>query len=168
MERYAHHQHRLHSHFTAYRYSNPKRVVATASQGDTISFMTDERHPLPAFNLAPIKSSHMATNGTMINKKINEIHQTSYFEDWLDSVKDAQGKSAILARLDRAADGNFGDCEPVGDGVSEMRVFIGPGYRIYFVRSGIAEYLMLSGSDKADQKRGIKRAKAILDALRGK
>ncbi|WPN61419.1 type II toxin-antitoxin system RelE/ParE family toxin [Pseudomonas sp. P9_35] len=110
----------------------------------------------------------MATIGTMINKKINEIHQTSYFEDWLDSVKDAQGKSAILARLDRAADGNFGDCEPVGDGVSEMRVFIGPGYRIYFVRSGIAEYLMLSGSDKTDQKRGIKKAKAILDALRGK
>ncbi|MNG06712.1 hypothetical protein D3C76_1560230 [compost metagenome] len=83
-------------------------------------------------------------------------------------MKDAQGKSAILARLDRAADGNFGDCEPVGDGVSEMRVFIGPGYRIYFVRSGIAEYLMLSGSDKTDQKRGIKKAKAILDALRGK
>ena len=110
----------------------------------------------------------MATNGTMINKKIYVIHQTPDFEDWLDSVKDAKGKAAILARLDRAGNGNFGDCEPVGDGVSEMRVFIGPGYRIYFVRSGIAEYLMLSGSDKTDQKRGIKRAKVILDALRGK
>lgn len=110
----------------------------------------------------------MATSETMIDKKMYEIHQTPDFEDWLDSVKDTQGKAAILARLDRARNGNFGDCEPVGDGVSEMRVFIGPGYRIYFVRSGIAEYLMLSGSDKTDQRRGIKRAKLILDALRGK
>ncbi|MEN2393870.1 type II toxin-antitoxin system RelE/ParE family toxin [Pseudomonas halotolerans] len=104
----------------------------------------------------------------MIDKKIYEIHQTPDFEDWLDSVKDTQGKAAILARLDRAGDGNFGDCEPVGDGVSEMRVFIGPGYRIYFVRTGISEYLILSGSDKTDQKRGIRRAKMILDTLRGK
>lgn len=73
-----------------------------------------------------------------------------------------------MARLDRAGNGNFGDSEPVGDGISEMRVFNGPGYRIYFVRSGIVEYLMLIGSDKTDQKRGIKRAKMILDSLRGK
>lgn len=52
--------------------------------------------------------------------------------------------------------------------MSEMRVFVGPGYRIYYVRSGIAEYLMLSGSDKTDQKRGIQKAKAILAGLRGK
>lgn len=110
----------------------------------------------------------MATHGAMINKKKTyEIHQTPEFEDWLDGVKDVQGKAAILARLDRAGDGNFGDCEPVGDGVSEMRVFVGPGYRIYYVRSGKAEFLMISGSDKTDQKRGIKRAKTILDALRG-
>ncbi len=62
---------------------------------------------------------------------------------------------------------NFGDCEPAGDGLSEMRVFVGPGYRISFVRTGITAYLMLWGSDKTDQKRGIKRAKEILDALRG-
>ncbi|QJI38579.1 MULTISPECIES: type II toxin-antitoxin system RelE/ParE family toxin [unclassified Pseudomonas] len=105
----------------------------------------------------------------MINKKkIYEIHQTPEFGNWLDRVNDALGKTAILTRLDRAGAGNFGDCESVGEGMSEMRVFVGPGYRIYFVRSGIAEYLMLSGSDKTDQKRGIKKAKAILDTLRGK
>jgi len=104
----------------------------------------------------------------MINKKKKfDIQKTPDFDDWLDGVKDAKGKAAILSRLDRAGDGNFGDCEPVGEGMSEMRVFVGPGYRIYFVRSGQAEFLMLSASDKTDQKRGIKRAKAILDALRG-
>lgn len=98
----------------------------------------------------------------------NTINTTPQFDDWLDGVKDFQGKAAILARLDRARADNFGDCETVGDGVSEMRVFVGPGYRAYFVRTGRTAYLMLSGSDKTDQKRGIKEAKAILDALKGK
>lgn len=101
------------------------------------------------------------------NKKYN-ILKTSEFDDWLDDFKDDLGKAAILTRLDRAEKGNFGDCEPVGDGVSEMRVFVGPGYRIYYVRSGLTDFLMLNGSDKKDQKRGIKRAKEILEALRGK
>jgi len=69
--------------------------------------------------------------------------------------------------LDRAGENSFGDCEPAGNGLSEMRIFVGPGYRIYFVRTGITAYLMLWGSDKTDQQRGIKRAKEILDALRG-
>jgi putative addiction module killer protein len=98
----------------------------------------------------------------------NTISTTPEFDDWLDGVKDAKGKAAVLVRLERAKAGNFGDCETVGDGVSEMRVFVGPGYRAYFVRSGQTAYLMLSGSDKTDQKRGIKEAKAILDALTGK
>jgi putative addiction module killer protein len=77
------------------------------------------------------------------------------------------GKTAVLTRLDRAEENNFGDCEPAGDGMSEMPVFVGHGYRIYFVRTGITAYLMLWGSDKTDQNRGIKRAKEILAALRG-
>ncbi|BCJ05678.1 addiction module antitoxin RelB [Pseudomonas sp. 250J] len=98
----------------------------------------------------------------------NLIDTTPEFESWLDGVKDPIGKGAIAGRILRAEGGNFGDTEPVGDGVSEMRVFIGPGYRIYYVRTGMARYLMLYGSDKTDQDRGIKRAKDILDALRGK
>jgi putative addiction module killer protein len=99
---------------------------------------------------------------------VNVISKTPEFDTWLDGVKDVQGKAAVLSRLDRAREDNFGDCEPVGDGVSEMRVFVGPGYRVYFVRTGQTAYLMLWGSNKTDQKRGIKRAKEILDALRGK
>ncbi len=97
----------------------------------------------------------------------NLIGRTPEFDTWLDGMRDVWGKTAILTRLDRAEDNNFGDCEPVGHGLSEMRVFVGPGYRIYFVRTGITAYLMLWGSDKTDQNRGIKRAKEILDALRG-
>jgi len=97
----------------------------------------------------------------------NVIGRTPEFDTWLDGMRDVCGKAAVLTRLDCAEESNFGDCEPVGDGLSEMRVFVGPGYRIYFVRVGIVAYLMLWGSDKTDQKRGIKRAKEILDALRG-
>lgn len=87
------------------------------------------------------------------------INATSEFDGWLLGLKNCQG---------RAEEGNFGDTEPVGHGVSEMRVFVGRGYRIYYVRSAVTSYLMLYGSDKADQRRGIRRAKEILDALRGK
>ncbi len=71
-------------------------------------------------------------------------------------------------RIARAENDCFGDIESVGEGISEMRVFVGPGYRIYFVRTGLIRYLMLYGSDKTDQRRAIKRAKEIFDALRGK
>ncbi|WEK32268.1 MAG: type II toxin-antitoxin system RelE/ParE family toxin [Candidatus Pseudomonas phytovorans] len=98
----------------------------------------------------------------------NQIDTTSEFDDWLDGVKDPIGRGAVTSRLARAENGSFGDVEPVGDGVSEMRVFVSPGYRIYFVRTGSARYLMLYGSDKTDQHRAIKPAKEILDVLRGK
>jgi len=82
----------------------------------------------------------------------NLIGRTPEFDTWLDGMRDIDGKAAALTRLDRAEENNFGDCEPVGDGMSEMRVFVGPGYRIYFVRTGIAAYLMLWGSDKPTRK----------------
>ncbi|MDG9889223.1 MULTISPECIES: type II toxin-antitoxin system RelE/ParE family toxin [Pseudomonas] len=99
---------------------------------------------------------------------INTLHTTPEFDGWLISVTDPIGKAAILTRIQRAENGNFGDVKPVGDAVSEMRVFEGPGYRVYYVKVGLTAYLLLWGSDKKDQKRGIKRAKEILDALRGK
>jgi putative addiction module killer protein len=101
------------------------------------------------------------------NKPMYAIDTTPEFNGWLGGIKNAQGKAAVTARMLRAQNGNFGDTEPVGDGLSEMRVFVGPGYRVYYVRSGQTSYLMIYGSDKTDQKRGIKRAKEILDALRG-
>lgn len=104
----------------------------------------------------------------MIKKREINIHNTPEFDNWLGDIKDAPGKATILSRLDRAKDGHFGDCEAVGGGMSEMRAFVGPGYRIYFVRTGLNDYTMLTGSDKTDQVRGIKLAKKILDAMKGK
>lgn len=88
------------------------------------------------------------------------------FDDWLRSLRDAKGKARILARIKSAEAGNFGDCEPVGDGVSEMRVHVGPGYRVYFVRHGAVVYVLLCGGDKATQERDIRRAKELAREVR--
>jgi len=77
---------------------------------------------------------------------------------WLVGLKDHVGKAQIALRLDRAAKGNFGDCESVGEGVSEMRIHYGPGYRVYFTRRDSVVYLLLLGGDKSTQKRDIKHA----------
>jgi len=66
-----------------------------------------------------------------------------------------------MLRIKAAEQGNFGDCAPVGDGVSEMRLHFGPGYRIYFVQEGTSIYLLLAGGDKDSQARDIKRAKEM-------
>lgn len=89
---------------------------------------------------------------------MNTFHRTGEFDDWLAALKDRIGRARIVQRLDSAADGNFGDCEPVGEGVSEMRLHFGPGYRVYFTRIGEVVYLLLIGGDKSSQKRDIKRA----------
>lgn len=92
--------------------------------------------------------------------------RSATFDEWLAGLSDQRGKARILARLTSAALGNFGDCEPVGDGVSEMRIHFGPGYRIYFVRRGETVYVMLNGGDKGSQKRDIERAKDMARALK--
>ncbi len=92
--------------------------------------------------------------------------RSSLFDGWLASLSDQKAKARILARLASAALGNFGDCEAVGEGVSEMRVHHGPGYRMYFIRKGATVYLLLTGGDKASQRRDIKRAKELAKALK--
>lgn len=94
------------------------------------------------------------------------IVRSSAFDAWLVGLQDNKGKAQILARLTRAAHGNFGDCEPVGDGVSEMRIHFGPGYRVYFVRQGMMVYVLLNGGDKGSQKRDIETAKKMARELR--
>lgn len=84
--------------------------------------------------------------------------KTSEFQHWLKSLRDARAYSRIVSRLDSAAVGNFGDCGPVGEGVSEMRIHYGPGYRLYYKRIGGVVYLLLLGGDKTSQKRDIRRA----------
>ena len=89
---------------------------------------------------------------------MNSLVATPESEQWLGKLRDAKGKARILSRLDSAALGNFGDCQPVSDGVSEMRIHFGPGYRVYFTRRGTFVYVLLIGGDKSTQKRDIKRA----------
>jgi putative addiction module killer protein len=94
------------------------------------------------------------------------IEQTDEFANWLKSLRDIQARAKISARLRIAQHGNLGDCQPVGDGVSEMRIHFGPGYRLYFTRTGDIVYLLLSGGDKSSQKRDIKRAIEMAKTLK--
>ena len=87
------------------------------------------------------------------------------FEAWLRRIADQKARARIFTRLDQASLGNFGDCKPIGEGVSEMRINFGPGYRLYFVREGAAVYLLLGG-DKSSQKRDIELALAMARKLK--
>jgi putative addiction module killer protein len=89
---------------------------------------------------------------------MNAIRRSDEFDTWLTALKDKIGRARIALRVRSAEHGNFGDCEPVGEGVSEMRIHFGPGYRVYFTRRGEVLYLLLLGGDKSSQKRDIKRA----------
>jgi putative addiction module killer protein len=80
------------------------------------------------------------------------------FEEWLNALKDVQGRARIRARLARLQAGNFGDCKPLRDGVQELRIDHGPGYRVYLSRQGTVTVLLLCASDKAGQDSGIKQA----------
>ena len=92
--------------------------------------------------------------------------RSQVFNEWLSGLRDQKGKARILARLTSAQHGNFGDCESVGEGVSEMRFHFGPGYRIYFVRNAATVYFLLNGGDKGSQNRDIERAKEMAKALK--
>jgi putative addiction module killer protein len=81
------------------------------------------------------------------------------FHDWLSNLRDAKGRALIEARIDRLEIGNFGDCKPVGEGVLELRISFGPGYRVYFAEDGPEIVLLLIGGDKGTQARDIKTAK---------
>lgn len=86
------------------------------------------------------------------------IHATDLFMGWFSGLRDKQAMRRIQARIDRAEDGNFGDCAPVGEGVSEMRIHHGPGYRVYFTQRGMAIVILLAGGDKSTQAGDIKAA----------
>jgi putative addiction module killer protein len=96
---------------------------------------------------------------------MNTLIQSHEFASWLAGLKDLGGRARIADRLVRAEGGNFGDCTPVGDGVSEMRIHHGPGYRVYFTRRGEVIYLLLIGGDKSTQAKDITRAKTMLRTL---
>jgi putative addiction module killer protein len=96
---------------------------------------------------------------------MNTFHRSDEFDIWLAALGDKTGRARIALRIRSAEHGNFGDCASVGEGVSEMRIHFGPGYRVYFTRRGEVFYLLLLGGDKSSQKRDIKRAIAMARAL---
>lgn len=90
-----------------------------------------------------------------------ELRQTERFEAWLNRLADRIARSRILVRIDRLALGNPGDVKPVGQGVSELRIDYGPGYRVYFVRRGEKLIVLLAGGDKRTQSKDIEEAIAL-------
>lgn len=86
-------------------------------------------------------------------------NNTCPFEAWLEGLRDRRARAKIRKRLDRVQLGNLGDVKPVGEGVSELRVDYGPGYRIYFAQVGTVVVLLLSGGDKSSQRQDILKAK---------
>lgn len=87
-----------------------------------------------------------------------EVGQTGIFRRWLGRLKDYRGRTAVLRRIKRAKNGNFGDCKAVGEGVFEMRIPSGPGYRVYYMQIRDRVYLLLSGGDKSSQQSDIDAA----------
>ncbi len=87
-----------------------------------------------------------------------EIRKTDLFAHWLNELRDIQDRARIQARIERLAAGNPGDVEPVGEGVSELRIHYGPGYRVYFKQSGNALIILLVGGDKSTQAKDIRAA----------
>lgn len=87
-----------------------------------------------------------------------EVLRTEVFDKWLSGLKDRRAVAKITARIDRLQLGNPGDVQPVGEGVSEMRIHPGPGYRVYYYQHGIIVIVLLCGGTKATQQGDIKSA----------
>ena len=96
-----------------------------------------------------------------------EVRQTRTFMEWRAGLRDVVARKRIGARIDRLSFGNFGDVKPVGEGVSELRLDFGPGYRIYFVQRGDVLVILLCGGDKSSQVRDIAKAKLMAQELDG-
>lgn len=95
-----------------------------------------------------------------------EVRQTKRYLGWFDSLQDRQARARINVRIRRLSLGNPGDVKPVGEGVSELRIDYGPGYRVYFIQRGQQLIILLAGGDKSSQPRDIRTALNLARALR--
>jgi putative addiction module killer protein len=94
-----------------------------------------------------------------------EIRQTEVYSEWFNSLSDRQARARIDVRIRRLSLGNPGDVKPVGEGVSELRIDYGPGYRVYFVQQGQTLVILLAGGDKRTQDKDIKTARELARKL---
>lgn len=94
-----------------------------------------------------------------------EVRQTGTFSEWFDSLRDRRARARINVRIRRLSLGNPGDVRPVGQGVSELRIDYGPGYRVYFVQHGRALVILLAGGDKSTQAADIRSAHKLAREL---
>ena len=94
------------------------------------------------------------------------IYTTETFDGWFDSLRDKQAARRIQVRIDRAEEGNFGDHKSVGDGVLEMRIHHGPGFRVYFTLRGMEIVILLAGGDKSSQTKDIAIAQELARQLK--
>ena len=97
---------------------------------------------------------------------MNAIYTTEVFDKGFKHLRDRQAARRIQVRIDRDEDGHFGDCSPVGHGVSEMRIHFGPGYRVYFVQHGLEVVVLLAGGDKSSQANDIAAAIGLARQLK--
>lgn len=95
-----------------------------------------------------------------------QMRKTDVYAAWIDGLRDVQGRARILVRVARLAMGNPGDVKPVGDGVSELRIDFGTGYRVYFVQQGLEIVILLAGGDKSSQAIDIKTALKLAKNLK--
>ncbi len=87
-----------------------------------------------------------------------EIRKTDVFATWIDGLRDARARARVLVRIERLSLGNPGDVKPVGEGVSELRIDYGPGYRVYYQKVGRTIIILLAGGDKSTQAKDVKTA----------
>lgn len=93
------------------------------------------------------------------------VLRSNEFDGWFTDLKDNKAKARVLARIRSAEYGNLGDVQPIGEGISEMPIHYGPGYRVYFMQKGKRLILLLIGGDKSSQTRDIKKAKLLAQSL---
>jgi putative addiction module killer protein len=95
------------------------------------------------------------------NQGVMEIRETEVFSLWLRAIRDSQARARVAGRVPRLAFGNRGDVRPVGEGISELRIHYGPGYRVYYVQRRVVLIVLLCGGDKSTQNRDIETAKRL-------